>query len=564
MPEPREVCGQLQTRMCRTYSVLFGQTSKLREILKINCKKISNFSGQKVSHLQMKPQITCAAITLICGIANAQASVPAPPLHPSATKLGIHWTSRSNHYEGDFPPIFLAEKAFEIKTPVNGIKGRFVMLSQSGGDGKGHNLNVWGLRELTVDDNQQVQTDATFYNSETNNDYYAPLFSPNGQNVFFRYGLPPDDNYNAFGIGIWNLKDGSMDELHIHTAAQIKAAPDGILPNVAYFNPNVSWSPGSRYISYLRGGNSVGGYFDRMGAPYSDNGYELWTTDARSNGYAHRIAVNVGLAWSWTNHGTLLWNRVTAGGNEALRQRTGRPVVYESGASGGAPTKLFEGGYFMRESPDGQWIAFVDWPGFILGQDDPTPAQQAENAAVVPGVYLFNRATGQRVLAGAFPAAPPLAVQLQWTPDGQHLFVFNTQEKTGALESGLEGALYRMDIDQQQLQRVGTLPVERPFRTINTTTDSWFLFRGTSPDGSRIYANTTNLIDGPPRYVNDRHTMWSIEAGTGVFSAMATLTDIANENPGWDFHDDSGVNPASAAAEKLENTPVVRAPRARR
>ena len=513
--------------------------------------------------------LVLSGLVLLASRASAQGkSLVAPPLPSSIPQLDIKWKSRSPHYEGDFPPIFLAEKAFETKSPSAGTKGQFVTLAQPGGDGKGHAFNVWGLENLAVDANKQVQLDSTFYNAETNNDYYAPVFSPDGQRVYFRYGLPPDDTHNAFGIGVWNLKDGSMDELHIHTATEIKTAVDGLIPNVAYFNPGVSWSPGSRYISYLRGGNSVGGYFDVMGAPYSPDGYELWVTNTKPNSYARRIATNVGLAWSWTHHGTLLWSRVTAGGNEALRQRIGRPSVYESAVMGGAPSKVFDGGYFAHESPDGQWIAFVDWPGELLDQSvPPTPAQQAANAAVVPGVYLFHRPSGKRVLVGAFPAAPPMSVQLQWTPDSQHLFVFNTQEKTGATEtgateSGLEGVLYRMNTAQKQLQRLSALPVENPFGTSNNASDSWFSFRGTSPEGNRIYANTTNLIkDGPRRYVNDRHTMWSIDARTGALSPMATLTDIANENPNWDFHDDSGINPASARAEKIENAPPIVAPK---
>lgn len=486
-----------------------------------------------------------ALVMAITVDAQAQAALPepwAPPLHESAKEQGIRWLSRSDKWEIDSPPIFLREKAFLGQT-ISGVqKGRFITMANPGGDGKRNDFGVWCLRKF--DAKQEKNIEQVFYNFLTNNSFYAPFFDPSGQRVAFRYGLPPDDTYNAFGIAIWDLKSGKIEDVRIHTPQELKQKP---LPNVAYYNPLVYWSPGGRYLSYVRGGNSVGGYYDALGRPL--NPYELWVTDT-INHTARALVTNAGLSWAWTTKGTLLYSLISYHEETALRTRAGRPSIYEIGINDKAGKKLFDGGYFATPSPDGQWIAFADWPGKLFGQKTPTPAQEAENQAVKPGVYLFHRPTGRRIFVGELSGGAPLSLPMQWTPDSRRLYALNTQEKEG----GLEGALYRMDIEQQQLTRLGTLPVQGRYQTTNISNSNWFEFRATSPEGQRLYGDAIEYTQGPSRYVNTQHTFWSIDAQTGAFTAMASLTDIANENPGWDFFDDTGINPMTSAAERFENS----------
>lgn len=489
---------------------------------------------------------------LTIAVAEAQSQIitnlVGPPLHPSANEAGIRWVSRAPEWQINSRPVFLRDKAFSLETMPIEIRGMFLTFSNPGGDGQGSNFLCIALRAA----NSNAKS-STYYNATTGGwSYYSPLFSPQTNKVVARFGYPPDDTRNFFNLILWNLASGEISRPKLYSKEEAKQEEPQ--PSSApYFNSGVSWSPGGRYISYTRGGNSVGGFTDALGNLYSEDGYELWLNDTKvPDSFARRLATNIGLSWSWTHRGTLLFSPLDAGATEAVRLRWARPSVHEVDLKSGVKTKLFDGGYFAHESPDGQWIAFVDWPGPVIGQSQPTPQQEAENAQVKPGVYLFHRPTKRRVLVGEFPATPPFSVALQWTPNSQRLLVFNTQEKAGA---GLDGVIYRMDITQQTLEKVGQLEVTRPFQTTNTSNFGWFEFRGTSPDGRRAYANTSQYIDeGPSQYVNLRHKMWSIDTETGQPSLMASLTDIATENPGWDWRDESGINPAFAAAQKVEES----------
>jgi hypothetical protein len=309
----------------------------------------------------------------------------------------------------------------------------------------------------------------------------------------------------------------------------------------------VLWSPGSRYLSYLRGGGTFGESSDRLGRPLSP--YTLYVCDLLHQ-RNYRVMKDAGLAWSWTYHGQLLFGHVPQEQFEALSQRQVRPSVYVADASKGEPKKIFDGGYFANESPDGQWIAFCDWPGKLLDATDaPRDLQDSQQR----GLFLFHKPTGKRVFVGDLKLPANGGIWMQWSPDGASLYLLEHTVNA----DGVTGTIYKIN--------VGKTPSDKPLMSQLTqillkpepANQGGFAPRGTSPDGRMLYLNAIEWRSEPKNSVVS--TLMAIDTRTGKQTAIARMTNVNNENPDWDWRDDSGVNPAFAAAEKIEAAlPVVR------
>ena len=461
---------------------------------------------------------------------------------------GIKFLSRTKRWEVDVAPTYLRDKALDFLGLPIGSNGRFATIARGGKEGTG--FSVFGFKRVN---SELSATQQVFYNTESVSSCYAPQFSPDGKSMVFRVGYPPDDLRNSFYLMLWDLPKA---ELRIPAPDAPTDYPSS--GQIGRYFPAIQWSPGSRYIGSLVGGDVTGGYFDRLGNPYSSDGYSLYVYDAKTHERERRLSANAGQSWSWTNNGKVLFSKVTTEQSGLLKQRLARPSIYEMGVNDAQPKKLFDGGYFAHQSPNGEWIAFVDWPGpsftslakpeDLLKNPDSRPNTK-EEAEVQAGLYLFNRPSGRRVFVGPLQDIKR-PVQMQWAPDGQTLYIAESFVSDGKIQ----GAVQRMTLEQQQLKPLSVITATDPLSTNNISDTNWLTLRSTSPDGLYLYANRDEYYDGgPKRYVNTQHTYFAINTSNGETTEMAGLTNIVNENIDWDFHDDSGVNPAFAAAQKIEN-----------
>ena len=341
--------------------------------------------------------------------------------------------------------------------------------------------------------------------------------------LLIRIGFAPDNPYNTIGLLKWSFGTGTY---HYIDAASKK-------PYIYY--PIIKWSPGSRYLSYLRGGNAFGDY---NGDAYQLNVCDLETYQDR------QVMANAGLEWSWTYHGSILCSPIKPEQASDVALRLARPSVYEADVAAGAPRKLFDGGYFAHESPDGKWVAFCDWPGKLL---EDGASKEVENNSQ-RGLFLFYKPTGKRVFVGELKLAEGSVPILQWSTDSQSLYVL---EQNGAQQS-TTATLSRMDMEQQQLRPLATLSIERG-EGVDHGLAGIFQSRGIAADNRYLYFDAVQIISGPQGYVNTLRTLIAVDTQTGKQTPIARLKNIANANPDWDWHDDSGVNPAFVAAQKIEN-----------
>ena len=439
------------------------------------------------------------------------------------TFLGqIKWLSKTSTWVQECAPAYLRDKAFEFLAPIPGVNGRIVTLATvSPGDGK--NYNVFTFRKIKPTSSSQQPLEQVFY-TMTSDGTYAPLFSPDGNSLVFNIGYLPDERISGHGNMLWNMKVNTLRMF------------EGVGNFSPRLFPRVLWSPGGRYLSLLSQGDAFGEFSDEQGQPYA-SWYRLDLYDAHT-GLEKTLAHNINTDWSWTHHASLLYSPTTPQQASQVNDRVARPSIYEVDCAKGQSHKLFDGGYYALESPDGQWVVFADWPGPLLEAENEVP--DVSQKQIQAGLYLFNRRTNQRQFVGALPVQNFFG-RMQWLPDSHTLFV----SCNIGLLSQSKSMLWRLSTDRPKLEEVG----------VWTGSIS---FRGTSSDGRYIYASRNERIEGPKPsapgigYIHTRHTLTFVESATGKQTDIAHLFNYANENPDWDFHDDSGLNPAFVAAQKIE------------
>ncbi len=424
----------------------------------------------------------------------------------------------------------MGESAFAVLSPQDAT--RLFLLAPERSNQNGATYGLLDFKRVTKFHKNFSQV--LYVAEDTVAFFHAPLFSPNGKKVIIRDGYPPDDRYNGNKLFLWELGAGKLHFILPAAADVPRNVPRG---NDSIMLPYLSWSPGSRYLSYMRGGNTFGDY-DSRSEPY-----ELYCMDSTTR-LDHRVMQNAGLHWSWTYHGQLLCSLVKPENQGRLAERSGRPSVYAVNAQGGQPKKLFDGGTYAQESPDGKWIAFCDWPGDLFDATNPSDALQKQKEK---GLFLFYKPLKKRIFVGAlqledagWPADAPL---LQWSPDGRQLYVLDSTRDQGQVK----GMVYRMEMEQQQLEPLSQLSF------VPQAGYGYFRDRGISPDGQTLYYEWREGVNGPSSQINQKFTLIGVSSRTGAQTPLASLMNIASENPDWDFHDESGINPALAQAEKREN-----------
>ncbi len=365
--------------------------------------------------------------------------------------------------------------------------------------------------------NKSLESKHMFYRkADTNGDFNSPLFSPNGESVLLRDGLIQDRN-DGFHIYLWQLQQGRLR----------------YVSRILKFR-HLFWSPGSRYISYIQGGDAF----------TNDNSNDPQTLCAldTTNRQSAQIMREPGLSWSWTYDGHLLCARVPR--DQKLASHA-RPSVYRVAANGAAPEKLFDGGYYAHQSPDGQNIVFCDWAGELL---EPQTASDALKNNAQQGLFVWNTVTKSRTFLGPLAVGsmqtPRAAPQMIWSSDNKRVFVL----VPGRLGAQVVGRIYLADVAAKTCKALGQVAFTPSLDL------GWFEPRlQLSPDEKRLYLDARERINGPEGVSNLRYTLWQMNTADGEAVPLARLTNLADENPDWDFHDDSGVSSAFVTAQKVED-----------
>lgn len=291
----------------------------------------------------------------------------------------------------------------------NPASGAIAYLSPSYSGSQGADL---AFNLVVYQTNQPTQSQKVEHRFVSNPACYAIGcdFSPDGKNVLVKLSAPsvPTDVYN---ILVWH-----------RSTRQVQQGPQGLRYVTTY------WSPNSKYLAYLQGGDVVGQEVLAQGDENQDAPVRLsvfdTTTGARQVVVQHPVLNSI----AWMSPDVLLYS-TTVQPMPLLfvqPQLIEQPNIYSYSVSARSSTKLITNGFNPAASPDAKNIAYIGW----LATPPPPPSQAkqkqlAKIAAPLPsafGVYVYNIQTKTKSLV--YPIKSPAERdQLLWTPDNKHLLL---------------------------------------------------------------------------------------------------------------------------------------------
>ena len=263
-----------------------------------------------------------------------------------------------------------------------------------------------------------------------------PQFSPDGQVLLYQQS----DWRPQYGNGSlyeWDMKAGKVRQLANR--------------NIAYLH--FFWSPDSRAIAYVSGGEESG------------KSAELNIVD-RSTAKSQQVALPKGVSLmlatpvrqqapivpiAWASPNSLLFSGLPD--MRADNDTPAHPNIYET--TNGKTSLVVPDAYAPSPSPDGRWIACFGWPD----ADTKVSADELKKLAppMLPDLYLVDRHSKKRFLVRALPkfgrrelmnGGPPQQI-LRWTPDSRHLILTEETYQNKGKAGEATATLSAVDIPSQ-------------------------------------------------------------------------------------------------------------------
>jgi len=171
--------------------------------------------------------------------------------------------------------------------------------------------------------------------------------SPNGKYVLFKLGTY-GDIYDSFRIYIWNLSSNTVDQV---TQSDLTYYP-------------VSWSPSSKYIAYLEGGDMFGGEYGIAGI-YRPLKLFVYDVEKKANRY---IARGQSLRYfTWSGKDSIFYNQTAAehartenDPSDKSLHLQGKQNIYETFVVDGATKLLISGAKIQIVSDDRSKVLFLN------------------------------------------------------------------------------------------------------------------------------------------------------------------------------------------------------------
>lgn len=237
--------------------------------------------------------------------------------------------------------------------------------------------------------------------------FYDFLLSPNGEHLLLKQGMPSDYT-STYLTKLWNVETGQLR--------------DGLQEEIR--NPNISWCPDSKHISFIKGGDIYGTQTHNLG-PLSLYVYDLNTRKS------HFVAQNPLVSHlGWTKQGTLLYTTQPTIAGTSITDRQKRPSIFEVPVQGGVAVKVIDGGSDPVPSPDGRWVIFFGWPTsdqeVSLRKSAKAKGQEFQSQ---PNLYLFDRRQGKRLLLHTVVPGQPRDNAI-WAKDSKLVFTVSNDYKT--------------------------------------------------------------------------------------------------------------------------------------
>lgn len=374
-----------------------------------------------------------------------------------------------------------------INTSASAPTGELVYIADASPPGPPRRITYDLIKQITGPDVLGTQRGTNY---RITADYAQALFgchsAPNGKYIFFKQGLPYGRN-EVYRLFILNTQTGKLQ--------------NG--PNVDLHFPIATWSPDSKFIAYIRGGDADG----EQGPDTSP--ISLCTYNITTGKSTVIIQNQAAQKYSWEYPHQLLYTvKVKLPGDSFVAYSTRRPNIFETKVLDGVSTKIIQDGDDPSASPDNKWIVFLGWPD----ANQEVIAMKAAKAKGIRyvsqyGLYLYNRRQNKRLLIHTLGLkdVPDVFV---WASDSQRLFSIQNKYKdtspdfvnTADLKDypGLgEGHITVMDVPSLVRREVAVIKATDTLARPDP--ENQFRLLSSSSDGKRLYIYVNEIGRTDPK-----------------------------------------------------------------
>ena len=321
-------------------------------------------------------------------------------------------------------------------------------------------------------------------------------FSPDEKNVLAKFSAPsvPTDVYS---FCVWHKATGTVQQ-----------GPQG-LRYVPTF-----WSPDSKFLAYIRGGDTDGREILDQGdqnqdAPLQLRIFDTFTGTGRLVA-EHPLLDNI----AWMRPDVLLYSKTVQPVPLLfdMPNQASQPNIFAYSLRTGTSKLLIGSGFSPAASPDAKNIAFLGWG----------PAAPQTSSSTAFGIYLYNLHKKTQALVCPLPAAGERD-QLLWMPDNKNLLVLRVLSHG----TNLEAHLVRVDTLSRATRQLALLTVSNA--KPRTHPAAAFQWKGFSESGNAVFIATDEIS----REVNTQtgqsithDSLYSISLSDGAKHTLYTGTNL--------------------------------------
>ena len=364
-------------------------------------------------------------------------------------------------------------------------------------------------------------------------DLYDCEFSPDRQFVSFKEGVPGNID-STYQLLLWSRKTKRLWKV----------------PGKRLCYPLTAWSPDSRKIAYIQGGDAAGDESFTAGSMAIPMGPIYLCVYDLSTGQSRQLArLTEGSSdFAWLSSGFLLYTRNS---EKKMGLTFYQNADIEKVSRRGGPSQTLIGeGYGAEPSPSGRWIAFFAWPAGPL----PKNATTGVAPPVRTGLVLYDTLSRKRRLIHPLKQNDTPDV-LCWSPDSRRLWSIQItyQDTRGPFVSSADtkdhpgyGAGQITEIDIPTLSRRNIATLKTTDARARDDPDSQFRWVGISPDGRFLMVEVNEvgktIMGGTASEVSNRivavslkdgsvETLWNAAAANWRETPPQSATDGTRDRP---------------------------------
>lgn len=387
------------------------------------------------------------------------------------------------------------------------VYGDFVALPSANG-------NSWRpfLKRAVTGSTAQPHRISAFLVSGVNDKAFDPQFSPDGKTVMFKVGSV-GHRHSYHRLCFWDLATN-----------QVQVGPGKL--NYLF----VYWSPNSKYVAYIKGGDIEGNE-----APRDPLSLYIYDVKAQKSRFIAKNPMVKQMVWTAQN--TLLYNVKQKQQESAnAKPRAYLADIYMVPAGKGDPTLLLQNAFAPQPSPNGKKVAFFAWPE--EGESETGEVKAIGQAQL--GLYVYDYEQKKRTpLRSAFSYLK--FVGMRWMPNNRSLITLqeleespNAKAQLAVIDTSVPTSKNLMVLQAKDFQAVGS----------RIETQPQFKLLEVPNNGKVLFVETSEFVGWDSSLLIEEKSIQAVNLDTGKVDIVAKV----RSSLGMNWRSDN-VKPAAPAKE---------------